>query len=308
MSRRIVSLIASGTEIVSALGFGDQLVGRSHECDFPPSVLDLPACTEAKIPLSGSSLEIDKSVRSVLENELSVYRVFTDLLEELNPDLIVTQALCDICAVSLEDVQGACLSLSRQPELLSLEPNVLKDVWEDIRKVAGALGVLSEGERLVANCRRRLSQIRQLCDPGETPTRVVCIEWIEPLLAAGNWIPQLVEIAGGRDLLGPVGTHAPWLEGKDLKGVDPEVLIVMPCGFGLQRTRAEMSAMTSLPAWSSLRAVREGQVFLTDGNHFFNRPGPRLVESAEILAEILAESTPGRTVDFGHQGVAWQPL
>lgn len=301
---RIVSLIASGTEIVSALGWSDRLVGRSHECDYPPSVLELPACTAAKFPLAGSSLEIDQRVKAVSKDEISVYRVDAELLDELQPDLIVTQALCEVCAVSLRDVEQACKVIRSQPRVVSLEANALADVWQDILEVAKALGIETQGPALVERLERRMEEVATRVRARSGQKTVACIEWVEPLMAAGNWVPELVEMAGGINLFGRAGEHSPWLSWEELREADPDVIVVMPCGFGLERTRSEMSALTSLTGWSALKAVRERRVFLTDGNQYFNRPGPRLVESLEILAEILADPEIG----YGHRGRGWEPF
>jgi iron complex transport system substrate-binding protein len=301
-SHRIVSLIASATEIVAALGLEDALVGVSHECDYPPTVRQLPACSEPKIDVNGSSREIDDRVKAVLKDAMSVYRVHTDTLEQLEPTLIITQTQCEVCAVSLKDVEAAVCDLVRsQPAVVALEPNCLNDVWSDIRYVAKAAGIEQAGEELVATLQRRLEEISAQTAVIASPPRIACIEWIDPLMAAGNWVPELVELAGGSDCLGVAGEHSGYITWDDLVQADPDVIAVMPCGFDIPRTEQEMSALTARPGWSDLRAVQKGQVYLTDGNQYFNRPGPRLVESAEILAEILH---PGQ-FDFGHAGVGW---
>ncbi len=302
---RIVSLIASATEIVAALGFVNQLVGRSHECDYPPSVERLPACSEPKIDVKGSSREIDDRVKDVLRQAVSVYRVHADVLDSLRPTHVITQTQCEVCAVSLKDVEAAvCELVSSQPQIVSLEPMCLADVWTDIQRVANALDAEERGRTLAASLQERLESLRRATRGlAETPT-IACIEWIEPLMCAGNWVPELVEIAGGRDVLGTAGAHSPYMTWDDLIAADPDVIAVMPCGFDMDRARSEMPVLTADPRWPSLRAVQSGRVFITDGNQYFNRPGPRLVESAEILAELLH---PGR-FDFGHQGRGWTLL
>jgi iron complex transport system substrate-binding protein len=300
---RIVSLLPSSSEIVSALGFGSALVGRSHECDHPAGVEKLPVCTEPKIDVSGTSREIDDRVKATLRDALSVYRVHGDLLKELQPDLIVTQSQCEVCAVSLKDVEKVVGEvLGSRPTLVSLEPNSLDDVWEDFHKVASALGVPDRGEDLVGRCQTRLAALAETAKHGSRPT-VGCIEWLDPLMGAGNWIPTLVETAGGRNLFGDAGEHSPWMTWEGLASADPEVIVVLPCGFGIERSWAETEQLASRhEGWRDLRAVREGKVFITDGHHYFNRPGPRLVESTEILAEILHPDL----FDFGHEGQAWR--
>jgi iron complex transport system substrate-binding protein len=285
---RIVSLIASATEIVHALGMGDFMVARSHECDFPSSVLSLPVCTSPKFAISGNSREIDSLVKETLQTALSVYEVDEELLERLQPSLIVTQSQCDVCAVSLRDVEAALnRRLTCRPQIVSLQPNALADIWNDIRGVASALDLAATGEQLVDKLNQDMNAIvaRALASP-QRPT-VACVEWIEPLMAGGNWVPELVEMAGATNLFGVAGKHSPWMEWSDLCRDDPDYLVVMPCGFDLDRTEKEMYWLTERPDWRSLRAVKSGQVYLTDGNQYFNRPGPRVVETLQILAEIL---------------------
>jgi iron complex transport system substrate-binding protein len=254
---RIVSLIASATEIVCALGFEDQLVGRSHECDFPPGILTLPACSAAKIDVHGTSRQIDDRVKSVLEQATSVYTVHTELLDQLEPTVIVTQTQCEVCAVSLKDVEQAVCELVRsQPKIVSLEPNSLHDVWNDIRRVAVALDVPERGERLIDELNVRLVEVARKT-LGQTPRRptIACIEWIDPLMAAGNWVPELVELAGGKNLFGEAGAHSPWMTWDELAAADPDVIAVMPCGFDIPRTRDELGPLTDRPEWPQLKAV-----------------------------------------------------
>ncbi len=302
-SHRIVSLIPSGTEIVAALGFESELVGRSHECDFPELVTSLPICTAADINVAGTSRQIDDDVRARLKEAVSLYRVLEEELERLQPTLIITQAQCEVCAVSLEEVEAAvCRMIGSQPDIVSLEPMQLADVWDDILRVAAALDVPERGTSLVARCRQRLNAIQIRTNTISHRPRVACIEWIDPLMAAGNWVPELIEIAGGECLFGETGFHSPWLDWERLVAADPDVIVVMPCGFGIDRCHREMSILVEQEGWSDLRAVRNNQVHLTDGNQYFNRPGPRLVESAEILAEILHPAQ----FDFGHRGIDWR--
>lgn len=306
-THRIVSLIASATEIVSALGFESQLVGRSHECDYPPSVERLPACSEPKFDVNGTSREIDERVKATLRDAVSVYRVDADLLKRLDPTVVVTQTQCEVCAVSLKDVERAVRDeLGPDVRVVACEPMSLADVWTDIQKVGDALDATETAARFIAERKSRLAnlseQIQKLATV-EKPT-IACIEWIDPLMAAGNWVPELVEIAGGVNLFGKAGKHSPWMTFDDLLAKDPDVIAVMPCGFGIPRTQSEMPTLTDHPDWPRLTAVQQGRVFLTDGNHFFNRPGPRVVESAEILAEMFYPDD----VSFGHEGSGWVRL
>ena len=285
---RIVSLIASATEIVHALGLTHQQVGRSHECDYPDQVRQLPVCTRPSFPTEGNSAEIDRRVKNQVVNALSVYEVFEDVLDQLQPTHIVTQTQCRVCAVSLEDVERALTGwVSSRPKLVSLEPNALADIWRDIRSVAAACGVAGQGEQVIQALHARMNEISGKAAQASRRPRVACIEWHEPLMAAGNWVPELVEMAGAENLFGEAGLHSPWMTWEKLQVADPDVIISMPCGFDLVRTRQEMYWLTERPEWAKLRAIQNGQVYLADGNQYMNRPGPRVVESLQILAEIL---------------------
>jgi iron complex transport system substrate-binding protein len=302
---RIVSLIASATEIVCALGFENDLVGRSHECDFPQSVKRLPVCTEPKFNVEGSSYAIDQRVKAVLQEGLSVYRVHADVLKRLKPDVIVTQSHCEVCAVSQRDVEQAVADwLGTGPRVVSLAPNGLADVWDSVRQVAGALGVPDGGTALVRSLQQRMAAIADRARALRIRPGVAYVEWVDPLMAGGNWMPELIELAGGVNLFGEAGKHSPWMTWEDLRSRDPDVIFVAPCGFDLARTREEMPTLTARPEWPGLRAVRGGRVYLADGNQYFNRPGPGLVESLEILAEVLHP----HAFSFGHEGGGWQRL
>jgi iron complex transport system substrate-binding protein len=300
-SPRIVSLLPSATEIVAALGFGDHLVGRSHECDFPAGVEKLPACSSTKVPVQGTSGEIDARVKDIVAEGLSVYRVDVDRLRELRPDLILTQTQCAVCAVTPRDLEQAlCTWTGAQPAMVSLEPNDLSDVWNDIRRVGEALGVRSRAEQLIGSLTQRLAAIREKTRDLQRPS-VAAIEWLDPLMSGGNWMPELIEIAGGQSLFARAGEHSNWLDWAALIDADPEVILLLPCGFKIEQTIRDLNLLTENPGWASLRAVKKGRVYLIDGHHFFNRPGPRLVESAEIVAEILHPDRFG----FGHRGTGW---
>jgi iron complex transport system substrate-binding protein len=302
---KIVSLLPSATEIIAALGFHRELVGRSHECDFPAWVKSLPVLTEPHLKLEGSSGEIDRQVKNLLEQGLSIYRVDVQKLQELEPDVIVTQSQCEVCAVSEAELQQALADwVGHRAEIVSLKPDSLTDVWQDILRVAERLGVKERGLHLVEKLKFSMEQIASQIPALERSPSVACIEWLDPLMAAGNWMPELVEMAGGKNLFGEKGRHSPWLSWEELKEKDPDILVILPCGFDISRSRRERSLLETQAIWKDLSAVRNQRVYLTDGNQYFNRPGPRLLESLEILAEIFHPEI----FHFGHQGRAWQHL
>ncbi len=312
---RILSLIASATEIVAALGAEEWLVGRSHECETPPSVRLLPQVTRPSFPIGGTSAEIDREVKTRLRDALSIYDVDREKIRELKPDVILTQTQCEVCAVSLSDVERALGDqIGFDGKIVSLSPNSLGEIFADIRRVALALGLEAKGERMVAELRGRISAITRISHrivekerEGRFP-RVALIEWIEPLMAAGNWMPELVSAAAGENLFGEAGKHSPWMTMEELVAADPDVVVISPCGFDLSRTRQELSVLTARPEFRGLRAFREGRVALADGNQYFNRPGPRTVGALEILAEILY---PGKfdferaPLEDGRRGWEW---
>lgn len=301
---RIVSLLPSATEIAVALGFEDSLVGRSHECDFPAGVGALPPITSTKLKKGLSSAEIDRRVQEIVEQGLSVYEVDAERLRALKPDVILTQTQCAVCAVTPLDLEDALAAWSgTAPTLVSLAPDDLSDVWGDFGRVGEALGVDPSASSAVAErLKARLADIRARATTLPQRPRVAAIEWIEPLMAAGNWVPELIEIAGGESLFATPGQHSPWLEWDALIAADPDVIVLMPCGFQIPETLANLSAISGDPRWRGLRAVAAGEVYAADGHHLFNRPGPRLVESAEVLAEILHPEA----FDFGHRGTGWR--
>ncbi len=302
---RIVSLLPSATEILATLGLKNAIVGRSHECDYPPDIQDRPVCTQARLNSQATSAQINHDVNNIVQSALSIYQIRTDVLEKLQPTHILTQDQCDVCAVSLQDVEKAVATLTHsQPQIISLHPNILSDVWADIDRVADALG--ADSLRLVEDLAARVKiceQKTQRLSAIERPS-VACIEWTDPLMAAGNWIPELVTLAGGQALFGAKGQPAPQLTWETLVATNPDVIIFMPCGFDLNRTRQETTLLTQLPEWQKLHAVQVGRVYISDGNSYFNRPGPRLVDSQEILAEILHPEI----FDYGYKGTGWEPL
>lgn len=302
MSIKIVSLLPSATEIVCALGLENNLVGRSHECDFPPEVKKLPACSEANIPDNLSSAKIDQKVKELLYDALSVYTVNREKIKELSPDVVITQAQCEVCAVSLKEVEEALEDfLDKKARIISLQPNSLDDILNDIRNVAGALGVTESGEKLVEELTERVDIIRHKLKFIDNKPTVACIEWLEPMMISGNWVPELVGIAGGIPALAEAGKHSPYINWVDIQLQDPEVIIVMPCGFSIERTLKEIDILLEQPGFNELKAVKNNRLYIADGNQYFNRPGPRIVDSIEILAEIIHP----KQFIFGYEGNGW---
>ena len=286
---RIVSLIASATEIVAALGMGHRLVGISHECDHPPDVLDRPRLSAPKVDPFASSAAIDRGVRELVRDGLSVYRVDVKALERARPDVIVTQDHCEVCAVSLSDVEEAVCSLDLpDTHVCSLHPGVLEDVRRDFRKVAASLGVPERGEDLVDRFDARLADVgRRVEQAGVEPVPVVLLEWLAPPMVAGGWMPEIARTAGARPLIVEEAGRFSEIGWDDVVEADPEVVVVLPCGFDVARSLEEMRATEVAAGLGRTRAAREGRCFVLDGNAYFNRPGPRLADSAELLAGIL---------------------
>lgn len=299
---RIVSLIASATEIVHALGAGNSQVGRSHECDWPQSVHSLPALTWATFKVEGSSREIDVRVKELFKNGLAVYEVDAARLEALAPDVILTQDQCEVCAVSLADVERAvCEWTGRDTNVVSLRPHSLDALMADIERVAVAIGRPEVGVNLVGQMRERLAGIADAVK-GRSRPRLAFVEWIDPPMSGGHWMPEIISIAGGVSLFGVTGQNSPWISWDEVAKADPDVIVVGPCGFDLAKTESEMDVLKDNEIWQSLRAVRANAVWVADGNAYFNRPGPRIVESTEILAEIFHPEV----CDFGHRGLAYR--
>jgi iron complex transport system substrate-binding protein len=288
---RVVSLLASGTELCCALGAGEWLVGRSHECDHPEWVKSLPAVSEPTFDVSGTSAEIDRLVRARLRAGEPLYRVDEARMAALAPDVIITQTHCEVCAVTPGDLAHGPARLQRQP-VVALTAGTLAGILDGFREVAGVLGLAGRGETLIAGIEARQEEItaKLARAPGAAGLRrptVACLEWIDPVFVMGNWGPELVERAGGQPLLGEARGHStvsPW---DEVRRADPEVLVIAPCGFTIERTLGEMPTWQERPGWNELRAVREGRVFVADGNRYFNRSGPSVFETVEILAEIF---------------------
>lgn len=271
-----------------ALGLGRLQIGRSHECDYPASVVDLPICTKPAIAVSGSSPEIDRLVKGRVVSALSVYDVDSKLIASLEPTHIITQTQCEVCAVSLADVERAVQNeTGTRAHVIALEPYALADLWRDIQRIADACGHAEQGRELIANLQNRLQSIVQRARRAAMRPTVAAIEWLEPLMAGGNWVPELIKLAGGRNLFGMAGRHSPWMTWGQVIQADPDAIVALPCGFDLTRTRAEMHWLAERAGWKQLRAVLSGRVFICDGNQFMNRPGPRLVESLQAFGEML---------------------
>jgi len=284
---RIASLLPSATEIVCALGFREHLVGRSHECDFPSNVVDVRPLTCSRVDLDGTSGDIDRDVRAILRDVLAVYEVDVEALKAAAPSVIVTQNLCDVCAVSLADVERALKEVASQAHIVSLSPTRLAEVWDDIRRVGSALGEEEGAQRVVADLEARIGRVRTRAEAADSHPSVLTIEWLDPVMIGGMWMPELVELAGGVPLVTAPGDHAPTLDEDALRKLAPDVVLIKPCGFDLARTGAEADSLRAMLDRLEWTAWQEGRVFLADGNAFFNRPGPRLVESLEIMAACV---------------------
>jgi iron complex transport system substrate-binding protein len=296
---RVISLLASGTEIVCALGAGDMLVGRSHECDNPEWVRSLPSCSEAAFNISVSSREIDAEVNRRIRSGEPLYRIHTDIISGLQADLVVTQSHCEVCAVTPGDVdRSGCNTPAAQ--VLALSAGSLDGVFEGIMQVATAINMEDRGCQLVRCERDRLDRVR-IGTAGRRKPSVVMLEWTDPVFPMGNWGPELVEIANGELLLGNKGQHSFAIPAEQVRAADPEYLIVAPCGFDLERALREQAVLERYSWWNGMRAVQTGKVAFADGNRFFNRSGMTISQTAEIIAEILHGATFGAPT----QGVHW---
>lgn len=284
---RIVSLLPAATEIACALELGEQLVGVSHECDYPNEVQRLPKVTRSLIPGSAASADIDALVRERLAEGGALYALDLPLLERLRPDLILTQALCDVCAVAEEEVRQAARSLPGEPRVVNLEARRLADVLASVRQVAEAACVPQRGDELLAALHRRIAGVAQRSARMTHRPRVVVLEWIEPIFSAGHWTPELVELAGGEEGVGRAGVPSQTTPWERIIEWQPEFMLVACCGFDIERTRQDLPLLASRPGWSELPCVLRQRVYLVDGSAYFSRPGPRLVDSLEILANAL---------------------
>jgi iron complex transport system substrate-binding protein len=284
---RIVSLLPSATEIVYELGLGDCLVGVSHDCDWPPEVLKKPKLSQAVVHAEMPSAEIDQIVRERLHSGLSVYHIDAELLQKLEPDLILTQELCEVCAPSFDDVRHAVKLLHGRPKIVSLEPHTIEDILDTIVTVGEICSTADRAQKLVAQLRRRIERVRARAESQAHRPKVCCVEWLAPLMIGGHWVPQMVEYAGGEDWLGEIGQPSRYADWEEILHYNPEIIVLMPCGFSIERTLRELDVLTELEGWEELTAVKENQVFVVEASAYCNRPGPRIVTGLEILAEII---------------------
>jgi iron complex transport system substrate-binding protein len=284
---RIVSLVPSATEILFALGLGDEVVAVTHECDYPPAARALPKITRDVLPQDLTAGQIDAAVRARTDQGESIYQLDAEALHELRPDLIVTQALCAVCAVSFEDVRAIAEALESRPQVISLDPRTLGEVLGDIRTLAEATDRRDAGVALVQDAAARIDRVRVAVRDRRRP-RVVALEWLEPVYVAGHWTPQLIEYAGGLDVLGMAGEHSERRGWDEVAAVDPDVVVVMPCGYDAERAHAEAVSFRE-----QLAALGAGEVVAVDAAAYFSRPGPRLIDGLELLAHLLQpESIP----------------
>lgn len=283
---RIVSLLPSATEILFAIGAGSQLVGVTHECDFPPAAATLPVLTSSALPASADSAAIDRHVRASVHAGSSLYHLDARLLETLAPDLIVTQELCVVCAVSYSIVDRAARRLSSDPRVISLEPSSLDDVYANIATLGALSGCESGASALAHELQSRIDRVRSRVSPFDRP-RTLVLEWTDPPMSGGHWTPGLVEIAGGVPVLANPGANSRVLAWEEMAQANPDAIIVAPCGYNLQKTHEALHRLDERREWQSIPAVRHGRVTAVDGNAYVNRPGPRLVDTAEIFADIL---------------------
>ncbi|HWF37414.1 MAG TPA: cobalamin-binding protein [Candidatus Acidoferrales bacterium] len=284
---RICSLLPSATEILYALGLSDSVVGVTHECDFPPEAATKPALIRPRVDPKAAPAEIDRQVSELVARGESIYAVDAELLAKLEPDLIVTQDLCHVCAASPDDLATALTRLPRMPRVLSLTPHGLAGVWGDIRRVGEATDRRQRGEELAASLEGEVAAIAAKAAQGQARPRVLCLEWLAPYYVAGHWVPEMVALAGGEDIFGRVGEPSFRVTTEQVAESRADIVVVMPCGYGVERAAEEFCAVRRAPEWRGLPAVSEGRVFALDANGYFSRPGPRLAQGVEMLARIF---------------------
>ena len=284
---RICSLVPGATEVVAALGLADQLVGISHECDFPPHLPQIPVMVRARIQSQSlSSAQIDAQVGTMLSAGESLYELDELRLLAAKPELLITQGLCDVCAITPSQLTAGLSKLTPPPRVVTLNPRRLDDILQDIALLGTTLDRKEAGAQFAAQLRVRLDAVRKAVSTESTRPKVACLEWLSPLYTAGHWVPDMVEAAGGIDALAQAGAASRRIDWDALTASDPDVIVLMPCGFTIPRTRSELSAITEQPRWKMLAAVQRGQVYLVDALSYFSRPGPRLIDGVEQLAAI----------------------
>jgi iron complex transport system substrate-binding protein len=284
---KIVSLLPSATEILFALGLGDSIAGVTHECDYPAGAARKRVVVRPRISGSLSQAEIDRLVSEYMERHESLYSIDVEAIKEIEPDLVVTQDLCHVCAASPDDLGAALAVLPREPRVLSLTPHTLSDVWDDVRRVGEATGRVVEAEEVVSGLRKRVAAVARATVNVETRPRTICLEWLDPPYACGHWVPEMVALAGGEEVLGKVGEPSFRVRWEDLIAAQPEVIVITLCGYNLAQVEEQFAKFTLPPGWQDLPAVRSGRVFCVDATSYFSRPGPRLAGGVEILAHIL---------------------
>ena len=302
IKRKIITLIPSATEIISFLGLKNQLVGVSHECDFPKEVKEIKKLTKTNIKTNISSFDINLQIEKILKNSLSVYEVDEKSIKNIKPDVIITQDHCNVCAVSLEQVKKITNNyIDKQIDIISLHPKNLQNIFEDIETIAKKLNVFNSLNK--SKVRKLFNRIDNIKNKKKSVKDVICIEWANPLMAAGNWIPDMIKIAGGNNLCGTSSKDSQWIDFEIIQDLDPEIIIFMPCGYNLLENQKDVSEMIEKNIkWKDLSAYKNKRLYLVDGNQYFNRPGPRIVDSIEILAEILNPEL----FNYNHNGIGWK--
>jgi iron complex transport system substrate-binding protein len=303
--KRVISLLPSATEMMFVLNAENLLVARSHECDFPEQVTSIPVCTSSKIPAEANSAEIDRIVKEKVWNALSLYDINIEMLKELKPDLIITQDQCEVCAIHLNDLENILKdTLGYSPKILSFHPNSLEDMYQNFRELATLLEKTEEAEIIVEDWSDRVEIIKHKIKFVKQKPSIVCIEWMDPIMSAGHWTPELMEFAGAEVLLSNKFKKSEYISIEDLKNANPDGIIIAPCGFGLDKTKLELPSILAQNDWQELKAVQNGHVFIADGNRYFNRSGPSLIDTAEIIAEILQVNQ----FYYGMEGLSWEQI
>jgi iron complex transport system substrate-binding protein len=301
-NKKIVSLLPAATEIVCALGLQDNLVGRSHECDFPETINNVPLCTEAVSFFTSHSHTGSQQAQPTVANALSGYIVNSKVIKNLNPDIVLTQAQHNGRNILLSTVLAQLQSWAGvSTQLISLNPCTLAQALSDIATIAAALGVPTEGKILLESLYERLDLVKHKLKFFPDKPKVACIEWLSPILLGGSWIPEMVEIAGGKPIMAQNGQPPVLVDWEAIKAENPEIILIMPCGFTIQRTLQQIHTLTTLPGWATTNAVKNNRIYIADGNAYFNRSGPRLIDSVEILAEIINP----KYLNYGYQGTGW---